>query len=76
MNKKVIYTSVFGCTEENNYHLHKPDVDLSGWDFICFTDNPNFKSDLWDVKLVKPLYDDNARNAKRYKLKPHLFLKD
>ena len=76
MNKKVIYTSVFGCTEENNYHLHKPDVDLSGWDFICFTDNPNFNSDLWDVKLVKPLYDDNARNAKRYKLKPHLFLKD
>jgi len=76
MNKKVIYTSVFGCTEENNYHLHMPDVPLDGWDFICFTDNPNFKSDLWDVKLVKPLYDDGARNAKRYKLKPHVFLKD
>ena len=76
MNKKVIYTSVFGCTEENNYHLHEPDVPLAGWDFICFTDNPNFKSDLWDVKLVKPLYEDGARNAKRYKLKPHIFLKD
>ncbi len=76
MNKKVIYTSVFGCTEENNYHLHEPDVPLVGWDFICFTDNPNFKSDLWDVKLVKPLYEDGARNAKRYKLKPHIFLKD
>jgi hypothetical protein len=74
MNKKVIYTSVFGCSEENNYHLHTPDVPLSGWDFICFTDNSNFKSDLWDVKLVKPLYDDGARNAKRYKLKPHVFL--
>ena len=76
MNKKVIYTSVFGCTEENNYHLHEPDVSLVGWDFICFTDNPNFKSDLWDVKLVKPLYEDGARNAKRYKLKPHVFLKE
>ena len=76
VNKKVIYTSVFGCTEENNYHLHEPDVSLDEWDFICFTDNPNFKSDLWDIKLVKPLYDDNARNAKRYKLKPHVFLKD
>ena len=76
MNKKVIYTSVFGCTEENNYHLHEPDVPLVGWDFICFTDNPNFKSDLWDVKLVKPLYEDGARNAKRYKLKPHVFLKE
>ena len=76
VNKKVIYTSVFGCTEENNYHLHEPDVSLDEWDFICFTDNPNFKSNLWDVRLVKPLYDDNARNAKRYKLKPHVFLKD
>ena len=76
MNKKVIYTSVFGCTEENNYHLHKPDVPLDGWDFICFTDNPNFKSNLWNVCLVKPLYDDGARDAKRYKLKPHVFLKD
>ena len=26
MNKKVVYTSVFGCSEENNYHLHDPDV--------------------------------------------------
>ena len=76
MNKKVVYTSVFGCTEENNYHLHNPDVKLDEYDFVCFTDNPNFKSDLWDVRLVKPLYDDGARNAKRYKLKPHVFLKE
>ena len=76
MNKKVIYTSVFGCTEENNYHLHEPDVPLDGWDFVCFTDNPNFKSNLWNICLVKPLYDDGARDAKRYKLKPHVFLKD
>ena len=36
MNKKVIYTSVFGCSEENNYHLHEPDVKLKGYDFVCF----------------------------------------
>ena len=76
MNKKVIYTSVFGSSEENNYHLHAPDIALDGWDLICFTDDPNFKSDVWKVKLVKPLYDDGARNAKRYKLKPHIYLKD
>ena len=75
-NKKVIYTSVFGCTEENNYHLHKPDVSLDDWDLVCFTDNQNFKSDVWDVRLVKPLYNDGARDAKRYKLKPHIFLKE
>jgi hypothetical protein len=76
MNKKVVYTSVFGCTEENNYYLHDPDVKLDGYDFVCFTDNPDFKSDIWDVRLVKPLYDDGARNAKRYKLMPHVFLKE
>ena len=76
MNKKVIYTSVFGCSEENNYHLHSPDVDLKGYDFVCFTDNPNFKSDIWDVRIVDKLYDDGARSAKRYKLLPHRFLKE
>ena len=76
MNKKVVYTSVFGYTEENNYYLHDPDVKLDGYDFVCFTDNPNFKSDIWDVRLVKPFYDDGARNAKRYKLMPHVFLKE
>ena len=37
MNKKVIYTSIFG----SEYYLHDPEVDMKGWDFICFTDNPN-----------------------------------
>ena len=72
---KVIYTAVFGVTEENNYHLHEP-VVKGDWDFVCFTDNENFESDVWDVRIVKPLYDDGARSAKRYKLKPHKYLSD
>ncbi len=72
---KVIYTAVFGITEENNYHLHEPEVK-GEWDFVCFTDNENFKSDVWDVRIVKPLYEDGARSAKRYKLKPHKYLSD
>ena len=72
---KVIYTAVFGVTEENNYYLHEP-VVKGDWDFVCFTDNENFKSDVWDVRIVKPLYDDGARSAKRYKLKPHKYLSD
>ena len=61
---------------ENNYHLHSPDIDLKGYDFVCFTDNPNFKSDVWDIRIVDKLYDDGARSAKRYKLLPHRFLKE
>ena len=60
----------------DNYHLHKPDIELNGYDFVCFTDNPNFKSDIWDIRLVDAIYDDGARNAKRYKLMPHRFLSE
>ena len=52
MNKKVIYTSVFG----DNYFLHDPEVKLEGFDFICFTDNPYYKSDIWDIKLTTKIY--------------------
>ena len=75
MNNKVVYTSVFGCSEENNYHLHEPEV-IDGWDYVCFTDNKNFKSDVWDIRIVKPLYNHGARSAKRYKLKPHIYLSE
>ena len=51
MNKKVIYTSVFGCSEENNYHLHSPDVDLKGYDLVCFTDNPNYELMMGALKV-------------------------
>ena len=76
MNKKVIYTSVFGCSEENNYHLHEPNVKLEDYDFVCFTDNADFKSNVRDVRIAEKLYDDGARSAKRYKLLPHRFLKE
>ena len=46
MNKKVIYTATFGT---DNYHLHKPDVDVNEYDFVCFTDNTNFNGDIFSV---------------------------
>lgn len=72
MNKRVIYTACFG---QDNYYLHDPEVVSDGYDYICFTDNKGFSSDIWDVRLVTPTYDP-VRNSKKPKLVPHRFLSD
>ena len=69
MNKKVIYTSIFG----SEYYLHDPIPKMEGWDFLCFTNNPNYKSDFWDVILTPKIYD-GARDSKRPKILPHQYL--
>ena len=71
MNKKVIYTSIFGNYDE----LYEPIFIPDCYDFVIFTDM-NLKSDKWKVKKELPLYEDNVRNAKRFKILPHRFLKD
>ena len=71
MNKKVIYTSIFG----SEYYLHEPSVKLDGWDFLCFTDNPNYESDTWKVVHTLKIYG-GARDSKKPKILPHRYLKD
>ena len=46
MNNKVIYTSMFDSGNNTDYYLHTPKCDLDDWDLVCFTDNPNIKSDV------------------------------
>jgi hypothetical protein len=69
MNKRVIYTSIFGGYDE----LVEPEFKPTGWDFVCFTDR-DFTSETWEIRKSIPLYSDNTRNARRYKLLPHRFL--
>ncbi len=75
-NKKVIYTAIFGT----EYYLHEPEVPIEGYDFICFTNDPSLKSDLWDVRQVTPIYKEAdgalTRNARKYKSLPHRYLKE
>lgn len=66
MNNKIIYTAIIGGYDD----LFEPDFKPDGWDFVCFTDR-DFKSDTWDVQKVLPLYKDNTRTARKYKLLPH-----
>ena len=67
--KIVVYTAIFG---EYDF-LNEPEYIHKGVDFICFSDQ-NFKSNIWEVKKSIPLYKDNTRTARKYKILPHRFL--
>lgn len=55
-------------------------IDLKNYDpnveYILFTDDTDFKSDVWEVKSVDFLTDtlDNRKKARYIKLNPHLVL--
>ena len=56
---KALYTINFGSYDP----LHEPNVLTPGWDYVCFTDNPDLKSDIFDIRLVKT--DFNGHLAAR-----------
>lgn len=68
----VVYTAI-----TNHYDDLKELSCLSNnCDYICFTDNPNIQSKTWTIKNMENLIYDHNRNAKQYKIFPHLFLED
>ena len=71
-NKCVVYTAITGGYD----NLNDPDYIDPDFDYICFTDDPNLKSNVWDVRLMD--YEDNnlIRKARRYKILPHKYLKE
>ena len=66
MNKRVIYTAIFGGYDQ----LPDPTFIPEGWDFICFTDS-DIKSDIWKIVKTPAIYKDPTRNARKCKLLPH-----
>lgn len=70
MLKKVIYTAIFGDKDV----LHEPEFLPEGFDFVCFTDNKDLESKVWDIRVVEPLFKDPVRNARYYKIMAHKVL--
>jgi|TARA_B110000211_G_scaffold234875_1_gene307002 hypothetical protein len=69
--KKVIYTTIIGKYDI----LEEPSFIPEGYDFICFTDQKiNKPNSIWEIRQVLPLYKDNTRTARKYKILPHRFL--
>jgi len=69
--KKAIYTAIFG----NYDNILEPKYITPQWDYICFTDNKELKSDKWNIQYVELNYD-NTRNARNVKILYQNYLKD
>ena len=70
-SKIAIYTSIFGGYDDIPKISNKP----PNCDFLCFTEN-DIKSTEWKIIQSPVIYDCPNRNAKRYKVLPHKYLKD
>lgn len=71
-DKGVVYTAIFGNYED----LLDPKFINEDLDYICFTDNPNLKSDIWEVRLINEEDLDNVRKARKVKILPHKYLNE
>ena len=69
--KIAVYTSIFGKYDV----LHEDQFKMEGVDYLCFTDE-DLESNTWNIIKSIPLYNDPNRNAKKYKILPHRYLKD
>lgn len=69
-NKIVVYTAIYGGWDS----LKDLPKNISGCDFVCFTDKVDLKSDHFDVRVTRPRNrKNNRRSAKIYKILPHKY---
>lgn len=69
--KGVIYTAITG----NYDNVKEPKYINPAFDYILFTNNPEIKSDIWQVRLVDNDEQlDNVRLARRIKILGHEYL--
>ncbi|MCC9262297.1 MAG: glycosyl transferase, partial [Methanobrevibacter woesei] len=61
-NKLLIYTAFTGSYDS----LKEPEFIDDNCDYVCFTDNPNLKSDIWKIIFMEESTLDNNRKAKQY----------
>ena len=71
-NKKVVYTCITGLYDG----LIEPEYITDGYDYVCFTDNNDFSSGIWDIRpLPKEVEGLSQVKKQRFiKINPHLFL--
>lgn len=72
MNRWVIYTALFGAYDK----LAEPVEKFEGVDFICFTDQEDLNSDIWEIRHLKVTEESPVLMNRRIKMLPHEYLPD
>src|ERR1700693_5250441 len=68
--RHIVSTCLFGCSEHfNDFVYERDDID-----FVCFTDDPELRSEFWTINVMSRGLLDPARVAKQIKALPHRFL--
>lgn len=72
-SKTVVYTAMEGKYDE----LKDPEFVGENIKYVCFTDNRNLHSDIWEIRYVDPPEDKNyALDIRKYKTLPHKYFLD
>ena len=71
LKKIIIYTSITGGYDD----LHEPLFVDGGVTYVCFTDNRDIRSDVWQIEYIQDDGLDSMHLAKKVKLFPHLYIK-
>ena len=69
-NRLAVYTAIIG----NYDSLKDPEFIDEKCDYICFTDDKNLKSDIWQIRLIENTGLDSTRFQRMYKILSHKFL--
>jgi hypothetical protein len=69
-----LFTTLLGQYEELN---EQPVAAGSTIPFLCLTDDPDLRSDSWQIKQVAPVFGmDPIRSQRDLKIRPHVHLPD
>lgn len=72
--RRCVYTALTGRYERLN---EQAVAARSSIPFICLTDDPELKSDTWQIRRITPPFAaDPARSQRDFKLRPHVHLPD
>lgn len=64
----IIYTCLTG-----NKDVLNDDINVDGAKAVCFTDNPDLKSDVWEIRVLPRLFNDVRRDSRIPKMLPHIY---
>ncbi len=70
VKKIVVYTALFGKYDI----LPEPKFTSDNVDYVCFTDQNDISSNVWDVRRVYNTQENGVYSNRKYKMYPHKYL--